>query len=78
MKALVLGFGLALLSVSTAVYVSAGYNHEDVFAPPKPCGKVKVKGHYNKQGHWVPTHWKQQYWVEGHYSFGKWVPGHCH
>ena len=77
MKVLVLGACLSLLSVFSAVDVNAAYNQEDVFAPPHYCGKVWVKGHHNKYGHWVRPHWRHQYWVEGHYNFGKWVPGHC-
>ncbi len=79
MKAIVSGFCLALLlSVAIVTDVrSQSYNREDVFAPPRYCGKVWVKAHYNKQGQWVKAHYRHQYWVEGHYAFGKWVPGRC-
>jgi hypothetical protein len=69
MKLLVFGICLALLSVFTAV---------DVSARP-PCEKVWVEGHFNKHGKWIEAHWRHQHWVPGHHnSHGEWIPGHCH
>jgi len=69
MKVLILGVCLALLSVFTAV---------DVSAQPPPCKKVWVDGHYNKHGKWIPAHWKRLHWIPGHHNrHGEWIPGHC-
>ena len=54
MKLLVFSVCLALLSVFTAV---------DVSAHP-PCGKVWVDGHHNKHGKWIGAHWKHRHWVQ--------------
>ncbi len=68
MKLLVFSVCLALLSVFTTV---------DASAHP-PCGKVRVEGHHDKHGKWIPSHWKHQHWVPGHNDrHGVWVPGHC-
>ncbi len=41
------------------------------------CGKVWVDGHNNRDGKWIPAHWRHKRWVPGHHNAGgKWVPGH--
>ncbi len=68
MKLLIAGICLALLTA---------FAPTDVSARP-PCGKVFVKGHYNRHGKWVRPHWKHLRWMPAHYDHrGRWVPGHC-
>ena len=68
MKSLVVSLCLVLLTIFSAV---------DVSAHP-PCGKVWVEGHHNKYGKWIKPHWKHRHWVPGHTNrHGEWIPGHC-
>ena len=68
MKLLVFSVCLALLSLFTALDVSA-HPH---------CGKVWVAGHHNRHGKWIGAHWHHRHWVRGHHNrYGKWIPGHC-
>lgn len=67
-KLLLFGFCFALLSIFTAVNVDAR----------PPCGKVWVKAHRDRHGHWVRGHWKKLRWVPAHRDrYGVWVPGRC-